>query len=128
MAAAAEQLLKLHEDADKHEWVVTPDGFGEEADWMRYLRGGGMVIGTAVNVVSCVVLLQGIVKKIRHNRAVKNMSEEERLLASNPLYRLMVDNYRSTEQLHTDIRALFASGDKIAAEVKALAHKQGKVA
>ena len=121
--AAAEQLLKVHEEAAQDEWVVTPDGYGTEADWMRYLRGGGMVVGTAVNVVSCVVLLQGIVKRVRQKRALKDMSEEERLLATNPLYRIMQDNYRSTEQLHTDIRALFAAGDKIAAEVRALAAK-----
>ena len=118
-----EALLKVHEEASPDEWVVTPDGYGTEADWMRYLRGGGMVVGTAVNIVSCVVLLQGIVKQVRRNKALKNMSEEERLLASNPLYRIMVDNYRSTEQLHTDIRALFAAGDKIAAEVRALSAK-----
>ena len=119
----AEALLKLHEEAPENEWAIAPDGYGTEAEWMRYLRGGGMVVGTAVNVVSCVVLLQGIVKRVRQKRALKNMSEEERLLATNPLYRIMLDNYRSTEQLHTDIRALFAAGDKVAAEVRALAAK-----
>lgn len=128
----AEPMLDVVEgstDVGTDEWYEAPNPYASQKEWMDYLQAGGMVVGTAVNVVSAVVLITGLVKKVKHRRAQKNMTAEERALANNPLYRIMVEQNRTAEQMQADIRALLANGDKIAAEVRRMSRQtQTKVA
>ena len=116
-----ETLLNVHEHSD-----VDTDGTGDEwyealpphegaAHWLQLFQLG---LGVAANAVSLGVLSCGLISRWKKRRAMKGMTDEERMSASNPLYQTLRDIQVSAHEIQADVRQMLARADAISAEQK----------
>ena len=113
----AEPQLLVHDDVEGNdEWyeALPPHQSGAEK-WLHLLQLG---LGVAANAVSLGVLSCGLIGRWKKRRAMKDMSPEERLSASHPMYQTLRDIQVSAHEIQADVRQMLARADAIAAEQK----------
>ena len=110
-----EAQLNVHEhDVEQDEWYeALPPYQGGALYWLQL---GGQALGLAANLMSVGVLSCGLIGRWRKRKAMRAMSDEERLAASHPLYQTMRDTHATARQIQADVKAMLARADAIAAE------------
>ena len=113
-----EAQLNVHEhDVEQDEWYeALPPHQGGAMHWIHLAT---QAAGLAANLMSVGVLSCGLIGRWRKRRAMKGMTDAERLAAAHPLYQTMRDIQVSAQQIQADVKALLARADAIAAEQRA---------
>ena len=112
-----ETLLNVHTgedvDTEQDEWYDALPPYEGAAKWLQLFQLG---LGVAANAVSLGVLSCGLIGRWKKRRAMRGMTDEERLSAANPLYQTLRDIQVSAHEIQADVRQMLARADAIAAE------------
>ena len=111
----AEAQLNVHEhgvEGDEGYDALPPYAGGA----MHWIHLATQAAGLAANLMSVGVLSCGLLGRWRKRKALKGMTDAERMSASHPLYQTLRDTHATAQEIQRDVRAVLARADAIAAE------------